>query len=269
MIFYFSATGNSLWCARQVAGTTHDYLINIAEALKKEELSFPVGRGEKVGFAFPVYGWDIPPVVLDFIRRVTLPHYQADTYTYFLCTCGDDTGRLLQRFRRIASQKGWHVDSGFALQMPNTYVCLPGFDVDARPLATQKLQQAPATLQQYCQTVLQRKKDVFPTRPGAFPRMKTHILGRLFHSFLLTDRYFHATPDCNGCGICTACCPTLNISLDGNRPVWHGRCTGCLSCYHHCPRHAVAFGHLTRHKGQYLLKKPLAATAYRQHPDNY
>ncbi|MBR3633787.1 MAG: 4Fe-4S binding protein, partial [Bacteroidaceae bacterium] len=36
---------------------------------------------------------------------------------------------------------------------------------------------------------------------------------------------------------------------------WHGNCTGCLACYHHCPTRAIRFGRRTEKKGQYLLAK--------------
>ena len=41
-------------------------------------------------------------------------------------------------------------------------------------------------------------------------------------------------------------------------PEWqhNGRCTCCLSCYHHCPRHAINYGSITRRRGQYYFGHP-------------
>ena len=37
------------------------------------------------------------------------------------------------------------------------------------------------------------------------------------------------------------------------KPVWGDNCAMCLSCYHHCPKHAVEYGRQTMMKGQYLF----------------
>jgi len=256
MIFYFSASGNSLWLAQQLATATNEELVNMADTLMQNNCSFVLHRNENIGFVFPVYAWDLPPIVRQFIRQMELQNL-SDNYIFFACTCGDDSGRMLQRFRRELKSKNLRLDSAFAIRMPNTYVCLPGFDVDSPILTKQKLQAAPLRIYQIAQSIIHHEKDIFQTLPGDFPRLKTHVLGRFFRSFLLTDKPFHSTPDCTGCGICVQMCPLHNIILQESHPQWNGHCTSCLSCYHHCPTHAIAFGHRTKNKGQYLLKNVL------------
>lgn len=257
MIFYFSASGNSLWLAQQLAKATNDNLVNMADAVFRHSCSFALHLHENIGFVFPVYGWDLPPIVRQFIHQMMLQN-ESDNYTYLYCTCGDDTGRLLQRFRRALKDKHLHLDSAFALQMPNTYVCLPGFDVDNATIMKQKLHAATASIRSNIPALVSHRQEIFQTRPGSFPRFKTHVLGRFFHAFLITDKPFHPTTDCTGCAVCVHACPLHNIHIQDSRPVWNGNCTGCLSCYHHCPSHAVAFGQRTQHKGQYLLRNVLS-----------
>ena len=47
-----------------------------------------------------------------------------------------------------------------------------------------------------------------------------------------------------------------NIELKEKLPSWKhdGSCTCCLSCYHHCPVHAINYGAITRRRGQYYFK---------------
>ena len=42
----------------------------------------------------------------------------------------------------------------------------------------------------------------------------------------------------------------------GEYPEWlhHKDCLTCFTCYHHCPHHAIEFGHQTQKKGQYFYK---------------
>ena len=94
MIFYFSGTGNSAWVARQIAKAQQEELLAIAEEINKNK-EYALKDGEKVGFVFPVYAWGPPGIVLRFIRQLKMKNPE---YLFFVCTCGDDTGRTAQVF---------------------------------------------------------------------------------------------------------------------------------------------------------------------------
>ena len=142
MIFYFSGTGNSAWVARQIAKAQQEELLAIAEEINKNK-EYVLKDGEKVGFVFPVYAWGPPGIVLRFIRQLKMKNPE---YLFFVCTCGDDTGRTAQVFSSAIRRKGWHCVAGYSVTMPNTYVSLPGFDVDAEDVEEQKVQNAMARL---------------------------------------------------------------------------------------------------------------------------
>ena len=263
MIFYFSGTGNSAWAARTLAHGLNEPLISMAKALKTGEMSFKFERGETIGFVFPTYGWDLPPIVRTFIENVELCskqlHSQDGTkqikeaqYTYFVTTCGDDTGRLLRRTRQTLSKRGLHLDSAWTILMPDSYVFLPGFDVDRPTLKKAKLADAPIRLQTILRQISERRRGIFDVLPGHFAYTKTYILGGLFRRYMMKDKPFHATDQCTQCKICERVCPTSNITVGNEGPQWHNRCTMCLACYHHCPHRAIAYGRQTKNKGQYL-----------------
>ena len=75
---------------------------------------------------------------------------------------------------------------------------------------------------------------------------------------LITDKRFHVEKDkCVKCGICANVCPVGDIKGGhGEYPEWlhHKDCLTCFTCYHHCPHHAIEFGHQTQKKGQYFYK---------------
>ena len=86
---------------------------------------------------------------------------------------------------------------------------------------------------------------------GAFPKVKTYVLGGLFRKFLMSPKPFHATDACVSCGLCEQRCPVHNINLVEGKPQWGADCTMCLACYHACPQHAIHYGNRTKNKGQY------------------
>lgn len=248
MIFYFSGTGNSAWVARQLAEGQHEDLIAIADEMNKDR-EFALKAGEKVGFVFPVYAWGPPEIVIRFVRQLRINGTPG--YLFFVCTCGDDTGRTPQVFASAIRRKGWKCMAGYSVTMPNTYVSLPGFDVDPKDVEERKVQTAVSRVRFINGELSARvRMERFDCHEGALPFTKTYVLRPLFKTFLMSPEPFHATDACIGCRKCEKVCPVQNITAK-ERPQWGGNCTQCLACYHVCPVHAVQYGKATQKKGQY------------------
>lgn len=241
MIYYFSGTGNSRFVAERLGSLLDDTLV---EMTADADVSY--SQNDSLGIVFPVYAWGLPQIVARFISK----HKDALTnapYLYAVMTCGDDMGYADSVLDKALDGK---LDAAFSLQMPNTYVCLPGFDVDSKEVADAKVQSTLAKLPEVAESIRteERKTDVVR---GAMPWMKTYLLRPLFNRFLVTDRYFRATQSCSLCKRCIRQCPLHNISMQNDRIVWnHENCTGCLRCYHQCPNRAIEFGSFTKNKGQ-------------------
>ena len=251
MIFYFSGVGNSAWVARRLADKMQDRVLPIAEEIRTP-MEYTLLPGERVGFVFPVYGWEPPKIVLDFVRKMKIA--QIPEYLYFVCTCGDDTGKTADVFMSAIQAKGWKCHAGYSVLMPDTYVCLPGFDIDGEEELKRKETNAAARVdfigEELSRRVVMDKHGCFE---GAFPKVKTYVLGSLFRKFLMSPKPFHATDACISCGLCEQRCPVHNIKVEG-KPQWGADCTMCLACYHACPQHAIHYGNRTKNKGQYQRK---------------
>lgn len=247
MIFYFSGTGNSLWIARQLAEILNDELIPIAETNSLER-TYSLKKGEKVGFVFPVYAWAPPKIVLDFVEQVQL---EQPDYLYFVCTCGDDVGKTAEVFKKALNKRHWTCNAGYSVTMPNTYVSLPGFDVDNRILEQMKVHNAKARVRFIAEELAKKvQMTSFNCHEGSFPRLKTYLLRPFFNRFLMSPKPFHATDRCTACKRCEHKCPMHNIKVE-DRPRWGNRCSQCLACYHTCPFQAIQYGNRTKGKGQY------------------
>ena len=247
MIFYFSGTGNSEWVAQHLAKALGEEALPIARVMERHEEYVP-GEDGAVGFVFPVYAWGPPTIVLQFIEqlRMTRPGY-----LYFVCTCGDDVGKTADIFCKAIRAKGWTCQAGYSVTMPESYVCLPGFDVDGKDVEERKVQNATGRVDYIAQALKERMvMPKFDCHEGPFPRAKSYFLGWCFHQFLMSPKPWHATEACIGCGKCEKICPVHNITLT-ERPVWGENCTQCAACYHICPVHAVEYGGRTKNKGQY------------------
>lgn len=249
MIYVFSGTGNSQTIATMLAKGLNDRVVPVTKAMRQAEMPI-LTDDETLGFVFPVYSWGPPEVVLSFIR--SLHWLVKPSYVYFVCTCGDDTGKTADVFCEAVKATGLHCDAGFSVIMPNTYVCLPGFDVDNEELQKRKLAHAAARMANLMERIKAREKG-FDCHEGGFPRLKTYGIRPLFNRFLMSPKPFRVTGDCVSCGKCIRVCPTKNIKWKDGRPSWGDDCTMCLACYHHCPKHAIEYGKHTKGKGQYTF----------------
>lgn len=259
LILYFSGTGNTATAAHLLAEKLHcDALPFIGGKLPERSISSNI---RNIIWAAPVYAWGLPPLVEKEIRHL-IYSFGEDAAHHLLLTCGDDIGLTHILWRKIMHNAGKKCGAIFSIQMPNTYVLLPGFDVDTPKKAEEKL----ALLPQRVTHIANCINDNFigdDVTPGRFPCLKSYILRPLFHRFLMSPKPLHVIPDeCIGCGICEKICPLHNIRLNYNsdrtkaRPEWGPNCTLCLGCYHMCPNHAIAYGKITLKKGQKRIPKP-------------
>lgn len=250
MIYCFSGTGNSRYVAGHIAQLTGEELADIGSSAPDIGPSTTI-----LGLIFPVYGWHMPRIVEHFIRQIehrdSLP---KDIYTFAVLTCGDDIGHTHHLLRRALARRGLRLNAVFSVIMPNTYVSLPGFDIDPPVLQQEKMRQCVERISEIS-SIVRHKREVTDVHPGAFAWLKTYVLGCLFRSFLMSDRRFRTTKGCVGCRKCEAVCPARNIKADKQgHPVWQGHCTMCLACYHNCPTHSIEYGAFTKGKGQYICK---------------
>lgn len=253
MIFRFSGTGNSALVARRLSELLGGEPIKAITS--SPEAAYHPGEEEHIIWVFPVYGWGVPSVVRRFMRRVNLSGNRGRHF--MVCTCGDDCGLTYRQWRKELRRRGWTPGAAFSVQMPNTYVSLPGFDVDTPEVAASKLEAMPARVAKAARAITHSAR-IDDTFHGRFAWLKTRVLYPLFTRLLMSPRPFRSTDACIGCGKCAAACPMDNITMSADhRPCWGKNCAGCLACYHACPQHAVEWSCFTKSKGQYSLPAEL------------
>lgn len=274
MIFYFSGTGNSKWAAKTLALETGDTLVSIPEVINSD-CSFTLEKDEHVGFIFPIHGWRVPNIVKKFLTKLTIKTLGEDTshvkhYCFCLVTAGDTIGKAMERFQQqlksITVNDALSLKAVCSLIMPESYVGLPGMDVDTKEKELEKKELASKQLKEFSNILKQHphkdSNQIWGWNQlirGPIPSFFSGPVGGFFERFLITDKPFHVdSRRCVKCGICANVCPVSDIKGGlGFEPEWlhNGKCLTCFSCYHHCPHHAIEFGKRTQKKGQYFYNK--------------
>lgn len=244
MILYFSGTGNSRYVAEKLAELLGEELVNMESSRSLPAMT----DDEPLGIVFPVYAWGLPRIVTDYLANKQI----TNKFVWTVMTCGDDMGYADVILEKTIKRR---VDAAYSLKMPNTYVSLPGFDVDSPELATKKIKETESQLPRIAESIRNKENCSELTR-GDMAWMKTYVLRPLFDKFLVTDKFFKTTPDCSSCGLCAKQCPAKDIVMTAGVPTWQSKdCTGCLRCYHKCPKRAIEWGKFTKNKGQKDMPK--------------
>ena len=116
MVFYFTATGNSLYAAKQF----EEKPVSIAQAIHDEQ---PVYQAEKIGIVCPVFGHEVPSLVKEFLERSVF----QTPYFYMILTYGNRHGGAAELAESMLGNIGIHASYINVLLMVDNF--LPAFDM--------------------------------------------------------------------------------------------------------------------------------------------
>ncbi len=252
MIYYFTGNGNSGYVAARLGSYLHDC---IEKTVDSTRLRVAAG-GSGIGLVFPVYAWGVAPQIADFINSWTPDDIRQINVekvpVWAVLTCGDETGACSDMLIKLLKQKGVSLAGVWSIIMPNTYVILPGFDVDSHILAQQKLTSAVGRIKEIGDKIRNHKWETDVWR-GNWSRLKTRLVYPLFKRWGINPKKWNKGKECIKCGQCVRVCPVANIHLTPDGPVWGENCKSCMACYHNCPNHSLQYGKITVKKGQYKI----------------
>jgi NAD-dependent dihydropyrimidine dehydrogenase PreA subunit/flavodoxin len=245
MIFYFTATGNSLYAAKKVAEATNDSLVSVGKALRDELYEHNITGEEYLGFIIPTYAGILPGAVGLFLKRLTLKGY-SNQFVYGVFTCGESTGFESAALYTMLKAKGISFAGSFELIMPDNFIVWS--DIPSQAKLDSILKDADKQLDGIVASISAKKPGKLDTETPGDLYMKLEE----FSTSKKTSK-LHADEKCIFCGLCAEICPMRCIKSDSSgRPLWEGTCTMCFACLHRCPAIAIQYGNDTQNKGRYV-----------------
>lgn len=245
MIYYFSGTGNSAYVARRLAEKLGEEAQDLLPKLRSRDHT-PVNSARPFVFVAPVYGWQLPHLVRDWLRATPLA---GSREAYFVLTCGGGIGGAGLYTQKLCEEKQLRCRGTAQILMPENYVAM--FPVPEEDAARAIIARAEPAIDAAADCIAQGRD--LPARPGGVGNwFSSTVVNPAFCKLLVKDTKFYATDACISCGICTQVCPLNNVRLAGGKPVWQGNCTHCMACLCRCPRAAIEYGRASRGKPRYL-----------------
>lgn len=247
--FYFSGTGNTKWAAEQFSNIVtckgHKaqlFSIDINEKLTDAIIKDIIGNSDFIGFANPIYGADIPPIMKRFISRLNSIYQNEKTIirsTYIINTCG-----YVNAFGPIAAKKLF-ANTCFNLKgYVNIRLCnnvsTPKLKVDRikKTVINNRKVRGKKELVLLSKRLLRGRKYINGFGPYLIPgivirhRMKKAIENN--YKSLSVD-----SQKCKKCMLCINTCPTQSITLYDNQFKFSPSCTACMRCYNFCQTSAI------------------------------
>ena len=223
LVFYFTATGNSLFVARQFS----DNPLSIPQEVKKGSQVF---EADEIGFVFPDYASAAPVIVQEFLARNT---FKA-SYLFAIVTFGNASVMVAEWVRDYAKEKGVNFNYINSILMVDNY--LPVFDMNEQMKIDKHVDESLAKL---LEDVGAQKNYVQAADLGFFNQ--DMLKGMQDQHFSMTaDRLLELKKDrCVECMTCEKVCPHKNFSLGNDGLQFAGKCEYCLACVHACPQKAL------------------------------
>ena len=231
IIYYFSGTGNSLYTANRIAEA-----IGGAEVISVRCNAKDVSAKEAdvIGFICPVYEWDVPGTVKEFIKELII---NPNAYIFMVTTYIAVLGKSFETVEKLLEEKGAHLNYGRAVRcVASQCIAYPPFPPEKIMIPYMEKQ-----LQKVCKEISQKKLHDYPRMSPLTRRRYNKVMGPYLAIENEYDKGFYTDDRCKGCGICEKVCPTKNITMEDNRPKWNHHCHGCNACVSYCPAKAIQF----------------------------
>lgn len=223
-VFYFTATGNSLYVAKQLEETP----ISIAQKIHEKQ---KVYQAEKIGVVCPVFGHQVPTLVKEFLENATF----ETPYFYMILTYGNRHGGATELAEKMLKERNITPAYMNVLLMVDNF--LPGFDMNQQKTLDKKVEEHMKMIQED----IKNCRHYMPPVTDAHRAVHKEYLKRM--AKMPKDMWlnlYRITEECIGCEICTKVCPKGCFTMQGQRSVWHSKgCITCMACIHGCPMMAI------------------------------
>lgn len=235
-IVYYSGTGGTRMAATCLEKelTSGGALVTM-QRLKAGEPQTTVGWDLLI-LLYAVYAFSAPPPVLAWMKTLPLGEGQA-VAVLSVSGGGEMSPNTACRSKVIGTleKKGYTVSYENMLVMPSNIALPTKSPLDK--LLLQVLPEKVGHVVSELQSGQERRKS-----PHLFDRMLSSMGGLERAGGRWFGKRIKVSQNCTGCGICSRTCPSGNITMEGGRPSFDGRCYFCMNCLYRCPEKALSPG---------------------------
>ena len=241
VIYYFSATGNSLAAAQELQASLEDsLLVSIPKATGNE-----VGEEtQMVGIVTPVYHFGLPRIVAEFLNHTLAVFEQA--YYFLVLTYGGMAGAAGVQTARILAERGGRLSFCDQVKMVDNYVVR--YRIPKEDKQQDLLIAADERLRDIASRISGQEYKPAGTWGSGF-LLRYHQ--KAVSGYPKQDKLFVVEDRCTRCGLCESVCPAQNIRVGEDGVKFLHRCEQCLACLHWCPVSAINVEKKTEGQGRY------------------
>lgn len=247
MIICYSGTGNSRYIAKKLAEKLGDELIDLNKRIKADDTA-PVQVNGRLVVVTPTYGWRIPRIARDWLRKTELVGVEN---VWFVMSCGSEIGNAAKYSRELCAEKELRYMGTMQIVMPENYIAM--FDAPEIDEAKTIVAAAEPLIDQTAELIAAGSEFPAP-RDNLYDRFLSGPVNPIFYSFFVKAKAFAASDACVGCGLCAKLCPTNSVTLQDGKPVWGEGCTHCMACICYCPAKAIEYGRKSLGKPRYYIE---------------
>ena len=232
IILYFTATGNCLYVARELADENTE-LLSIPQLVKENRYEL---EADEIGIVYPIYGHMPPNKVREYIQKAKL----KAGYKFAVLTYGNRKCNAVEIWDDISRKAGCPFDYITTMIMVDNW--LPNFDMNEQIKIDKHIPEnleritADLSVQRHWHEPFideeRRQHEGFLQATGINPEVG--FLMQSQDAFIVTDA-------CIGCGICAEVCPRGNYKLTSQSVTTEGDCEFCFACIQNCPQKAIQF----------------------------
>lgn len=242
--FYFSGTGNTRWAVSEFTNIIQEkghqaemFSIDIGTQLSDEQIRTIVAEADGIGFANPIYGGDLPPIMRTFLNRVVglIGPLPSPKSTYVINTYGYVNAFGTKETQNLLADSGLTLTAYVNIQLCNNVTSSKPLD---RTKLAKRMERGRHELNHLADCLIAGHKRIKGHGPqlmiGALIRQKVPEAIAKFYQTLGVDG---AT--CTRCMVCIKNCPTGSIRLKSDQFIFSSGCTACMRCYNFCPTGAI------------------------------
>lgn len=254
VICYFSGTGNTKRIVDEYVRVFSERGVEVEVCnIEKSAGGIDFGDCDLAGFAYPIWAFNAPKIVLDFAKA--LEKSERTVRSFIVKTSGEPV-RLndasSNKLVKLLKKKNFAVLNEYHYCMPYNIIFR-----HSRKMAHRMWQAAQEIIPLDCDELLSGEERKI--KKVAFGNLLTGALRIQQWGGRFNGRYYKVYDDmCVHCNKCVNNCPVGNITVTDGKFGFGKKCLMCMRCAFECPKNAIKIGLFEKWKvnGAYSFAPP-------------